>query len=101
MERPLRDQVASALTSSEALIAQQYGFVEKKSCFTNLICFFLDEVTHRLDNHEQMEVCYSDFHRAFNSLNHRLLLLKMRNYNLYPTMLDLIAEFMITIGEEQ
>ena len=93
MERLIRDHIASHLASQGALTAQQHGFVAKKSCFTNLICF-PDEITRRLDNHEQVEVCYLELHKAFDSVNHRLLLLKMRNYNLEPTILDWISEFL-------
>ena len=106
MERLIRDRMASHLASQGALTAQQHGFVAKKSCFTNLTCF-LDEITRRLDNHEQAEVCYLDFHKAFDSVNHRLLLRKMKNYNLDPPVLDWIAEFLagrtfvVAVGGEQ
>ena len=88
MERFIRDRIASHLTSQVALTAQQHEFVAKKSCFTNLICFL-------------------DFHKAFNSVNHRMLLLKMKNYNLDPTVLGWIAEFLadrtfvVSVGGEQ
>ena len=106
MERLILDRIAFYLALQDALTAQQHGFVEKKSCCTNLICF-LDEITRRLDNHEQVEVCYLNFRKAFDSINHRLLPLKMRNYNLDPTVLDWIAEFLadrtfaVSLGGEQ
>ena len=60
-----------------------------------------------LDDHEQVEVRYLDFHKAFDSVNHRLLLLKMRSYKLDTTVLDWIAEFLadrtsvVSVGGEQ
>ena len=106
MEHLIREYMASHLTSSRALAAQQHGLIENKLCFANLICFS-GEITREIDNHEQVEVCYLDFHKAFDSVNHRQLLLKIRNYHLDPTELDWIAEFLshrifvVSVGGEQ
>ena len=53
-----------------------------------------------------MEVYYLDFHKAFDSVNHRLLSSEdEETYNLDPTVLDWIAEFLadrtfvVSVGE--
>jgi ribonuclease P/MRP protein subunit RPP40 len=93
LERIIRDQLANHLASNRLLIASQHGFTKRRSCTTNLLCF-MDEITGRLDKGERVEVCYLDFRKAFDSVNHRLLLRKLRAYMLAPGLLDWIEEFL-------
>ena len=42
----------------------------------------MDDVTNRLDSGMQVEVCYLDFSKAFDSVNHRLLMGKLEAYGI-------------------
>ena len=92
-ERILRDKLVEHLTSNELLSAAQHGFRKRKSCTTNLLCF-LEEITDRLDRGERVEVCYLDFRKAFDLVNHRKLLLKLDNYGVEPRLLRWIRAFL-------
>ena len=87
LERLIRDKIALFLSQHGLLSAQQHGFMKNRSCLTNLLCF-LDEITLRLDNGHQVEVCYLDFKKAFDLVNHRLLLVKLRQYHLSTTIVN-------------
>jgi ribonuclease P/MRP protein subunit RPP40 len=93
LERIISDNVVQHVTTHCLLSAEQHGFVKKRSCLTNLISF-LDDITERLDRGEPVEVCYLDFQKAFDSVNHRLLMLKLRNFMLSETILAWVAEFL-------
>ena len=93
LERVIRDKLVEHLTSNGLLSAAQHGFRKRKSCTTNLLCF-LDEITESLDRGEQVEVCYLDFRKAFDLVNHRLLLLKLETYGVEPGLLRWIRAFL-------
>ncbi|MGL5708552.1 MAG: reverse transcriptase domain-containing protein, partial [Aeromonas sp.] len=71
----------------------QHGFREKRSCLSNLLGF-LELITQRLDNGHPVEVCYLDFRKAFDSVNHRLLEAKLRNFGITGVVLQWISNFL-------
>ena len=93
MERIIRDKIGKHMTSNGILSAKQHGFVKYRSCQTNLI-LFLDEITHRLNLGEDVEVCYMDFRKAFDSVNHRLLLMKLHSFRPHPKTIEWIGSFL-------
>ena len=61
-----------------ALPDSQHGFLPKRSCTTNLACF-LEHCWASLAEGTQTDAIYTDYSSAFTSVNHRLLLLKLRH----------------------
>ena len=93
MERIIRDKVVAHIVRYGLLSNAQHGFRSKRSCLTNLLAF-LDEITDRLDQGDEVEVCYLDFQKAFDSVNHRFLLLKLEALRVHPAVLEWIKEFL-------
>ena len=93
LERIIRKQVCTYLISNKLLAPAQHGFVQRRSCLTNLLAF-LDEVTNRLDNGRTVEVCYLDFQKAFDSVSHRLLDRKMLALGIVGETMDRIRAFL-------
>lgn len=102
-EKAIRNRLARYLTENRLLNANQHGFIKRKSCLSNLICF-LDEISRRLDRGEHVEVCYLDFSKAFDSVNQRLLMAKLERYKVAPVALRWISDFLsersfrVTVG---
>ena len=61
-----------------ALSPCQHGFVPRRSCETNLACL-LKTAWKSIDSVTQCDVIYTDYSRAFQSVNHKLLLYKLNN----------------------
>lgn len=59
------------LEYNKLLASYQHGFRRKRSGFLSKISF-LNKVASRLDKGKRVEICYLDFQKAFNSVNHRL-----------------------------
>ena len=61
-----------------ALPDSQHGFLPRRSCITSLPCF-LEHCWTSLVDGSQTDAIYTDYSSAFTSVNHRLLLLKLRH----------------------
>ena len=71
----------SYLSKYSLLHAEQYGFrsgVSTQDALTNLV----ENVTKKLDTYESVSVLYLDVSKAFDSLNHKVLLFKLQRYGL-------------------
>jgi hypothetical protein len=70
----------------------QHGFVSLRSTITNLVCI-TDYITNALDNNTQVDVIYTDFSKAFDKLNHNILLSKLSAFGFSPSLLYLIKSY--------
>ena len=61
-----------------ALPSNQHGFLSKRSCITNLVCF-LEHCWTSLTGGSQTDALYTDYSSAFTSVSHRLLLHKLHH----------------------
>ena len=72
---------------------EQHGFSRGKSTETNL-ALFTEFIFSSLDKHEQVDAFYSDFSRAFDSVNHALLIRKLYNFGVRGNLLKWIELFL-------
>ena len=93
LERILRRKICAHLTDHNLINSRQHGFLPGRSCLSNLLGF-LDEVADRLDRGESVEVIYMDFKKAFDSVNHRLLIAKLHAYGVAGNICRWIQEFL-------
>ena len=69
---------------------KQHGFLPQKSCTTQLISV-LDTMSQSLNNRNDVDVIYFDFAKAFDSVNHDLILYKLKyKFNIDGLMLKFI-----------
>jgi hypothetical protein len=59
----------------------QHGFLHGRSCVTQLLTT-LHRMGQLLDNNIQTDVIFLDFAKAFNSVDHNILLMKLRMYGI-------------------
>ena len=65
-----------------------------RSCTTQLL-EVMDKWTDILDNGGTLDVIYLDLAKAFDSVPHRRLLLKLQSYGLNGTYLNWISNFLL------
>lgn len=58
------------------LAEQQHGFVPEQSTASNL-CVFNDFCSDAIENKKQLDVIFTDVEKAFDRVNHQLLLRKL------------------------
>ena len=61
-----------------ALPTSQHGFLPRRSCLSNLSCF-VDHCWSSIQSGKQTDAIYTDYSSAFTSVNHTLLLHKLRH----------------------
>lgn len=70
LERILSDKIAGHLWV-KSLMPKKHDFWHKRSCLINFLSI-LDSLTGRMGRKERVEVCFPDWRKVFESVNHRL-----------------------------
>ena len=82
------------LEFNKLISIEQHGFVSSKACVTNLLeC--LDLTSNVLHKHRKLDVLYTDFMKAFDTVSHRKLIHKLRSYGFGCKLINWITAFLI------
>ena len=76
LESIIKDELMKHLTDNKLIKDSQHGFMQGKSCSTNLV-EFLEKVTKTVDGGKPVDVFYLDFAKAFDKVPRERLLLKL------------------------
>jgi Reverse transcriptase (RNA-dependent DNA polymerase) len=75
LESMIRDEMMAHLKKFNLIKESQHGFVQKRSCLTNLL-EFLEHVTNYVDQGYPIDVIYLDFQKAFDKVPHKRLMFR-------------------------
>ena len=67
--------------------------MEGRSCLSNLL-ETLDEITEIIEGGNQVDVIYLDFRKAFDSVLHGKLLIKLEKFVITGNVLKIIEDFL-------
>ena len=73
--------------TNQLFFEQQHGFRPKMSCVTQLL-HVMEQWTKFLDDGNDVDVIYLDFHKAFDQVPHQCLLSKMKAYGISGSVLN-------------
>ena len=76
MEKIVRKAVMAHLQENEIVTSEQHGFISGRSCMTQLL-EAMDTWTEVLDDHGSVDIIYTDFQKAFDSVPHGRLMEKV------------------------
>jgi len=93
LESIIREELLDHLNRHQLIDKNQHGFVNGKSCLTNLL-ETLESVTKSLDNSDDVDVIYLDYQKAFDSVSHAGLLKKLQGYGIKGHVLNWIRNFL-------
>ena len=95
-ERVLRKQMVAHLEENNLLNSKQHGFRSGKSCLTQLLHHF-DDIIESLSNGDDMDAIYLDYAKAFDKVDHKLLLSKLQLYGFHSKIIRWIESFLTNI----
>jgi Reverse transcriptase (RNA-dependent DNA polymerase) len=78
---------------SQHICSPQHGFLNGRSTTTNL-CIYADDLAKNLNDHKQVDSIYTDFSKAFDSVNHVLLLHKLQSFGIVGNMYKLLESYL-------
>ena len=93
-ERMLKQELL--VRTAHLLDKRQHGFLSHKSCTTNMVNF-LDSVVLSVNDLKTVstDVVYFDFSKAFDSVNHDLILSKLKSmYGIDGRLLKIIQNYL-------
>ena len=103
-ERIIKEELLSH--TSQYLDSRQHGFLSNRSCTTNMVGY-CDSLALSLNDNDRSDIVYFDFAKAFDSVNHDLILYKLKHmYNIDGTLLKFITNYLqhrkqrVVIGNE-
>jgi hypothetical protein len=92
-ERVLRNHMVHHLESNNLLSNSQHGFRQKRSCLTQLI-EHVEHIYSCLNKGEEVDVIYLDYAKAFDKVDHNILLAKLKKYGIRGKVHRWIKEFL-------
>ena len=91
-EKLIRDELMTRY--KELLDPRQHGFLPQKSCCTQMV-EYCDSLALSLNQNLRTDVIYLDFSKAFDSVNHDIILSKLKHqYKIDGALLKFIANYL-------
>ena len=93
-ERMIKEEIL--FTTFHLLDERQHGFLSQKSCTTNML-YFSDNVVMSINDCNTMstDVVYFDFSKSFDSVNHDLILHKLKVfYSIDGILLKFLSNYL-------
>ena len=93
LEKVVRKALLNHLFENEILANSQHGFIYGRSCMTQLLQVF-DKLTEMLDQGDNIDVIYMDLAKAFDTVPHQRLLVKLQSYGVRDEVLKWVGNFL-------
>ena len=104
-ESLIRDAIVSHMKDNNLFTNCQHGFRQHRSCVTQLLKV-MEDLTKLVDGNEDIDIIYFDFKKAFDTVPHERLLIKLKYYGISGKIVDWIKDFlsnrkqMVRVGNE-
>ena len=92
-ERVLKTKIMTFIKDNNIIAPEQYGFQPGRSCTTQLIHHF-ENVLNLLEDKCNVDVLYLDMSKAFDKVDHLILLRKLKAVGITGKLLQWIASFL-------
>ena len=92
-ERVMRDKLVNYLEGGCLISNRQHGFRKKHSCLTQLLSH-IEHIYNCLNKNDEVDVIYLDYSKAFDKVDHQILLAKRQRYGIGGRVLQWIKEFL-------
>ncbi|CAH8478195.1 unnamed protein product [Dicrocoelium dendriticum] len=94
LEKIVKKRLLQLLEINSLLTPAQHGFVRGRSCITNLLLTW-HEWLQAVNQRKSVDVVYVDFSKAFDRVNHEILLQKLRECGVGGSLHQWIRDFLV------
>lgn len=94
LESFIRDSIQDFFEKQDLYTTCQHGFRRARSCVSQLL-EVVDDFSSLVDQGQSFDVIYLDFKKAFDSVPHQRLLLKLQAYGITGNILLWIEDFLL------
>lgn len=92
-ERVIRKKLVEFLEMNNLICGKQHGFRSGRSCLTQLLHHF-DDVLESLTKNTDFDSIYLDYAKAFDKVDHTLLIRKLALYGIHSKVIKWIESFL-------
>ena len=93
LESIIVKHITNHLESNRLILDTQHGFRRHRSCLTNLLEFFHDAY-YNIDKNNAVDIVYLDFQKAFDTVPHKKLLIKVKSLGIRGKVAAWIEEWL-------
>ena len=93
IEKTLHKRLVNFLENSKQLCANQFGFRAKKSTIDALVNT-VEKIRKCLDENKKITTVFFDLSKAFDTVDHKILLNKLENYGIRGSALSMISSYL-------
>ena len=98
-ERVIRDKMVKFLEENDILSCDQHGFRKGRSCLSELLAHY-DEIVENANDGKGTDTVYLDFAKAFDKVDHQLLLKKLEAIGIKGKLSNWIKAFLSNRKQE-
>ena len=92
MEKIIRDELY--MKCQNLIGDKQFGFLPNRSCVTQMT-YVIDDITTTINRHNDVDIAYFDFAKAFDSVKHDIILKKLKYlYNIDRLIINFIRAYL-------
>ena len=92
-ESILKDEMMTFMLVNKKISVHQHGFMPGRSCVTQLL-ESMESWVNSLDDKYSTDIVYLDFKKAFDSVPHKRLLIKLRSFGIDGFILEWIENYL-------
>ena len=92
-EREIRKKLVQHLEDNALVTDSQHGFRKTRSCLTQLL-HHVDHILKCLNSGDEVDTIYLDYAKAFDKVDHQILLAKLKKYGITGKAHAWVAEFL-------
>ena len=93
MEAAVRETILTHLKRNSLLLTRQFGFLDGRSTILQLLTF-LDKCVGAISKGSVTDIAYLDFQKAFDTVQHKMLMVKLQAYGISGVILNGINAFL-------
>ena len=94
LESIVRDEIVNHFNQHKLYAECQHGFRNRRSCISQLL-EVIEDMTVFLNDGNSIDIVYLDFRKAFDTVPHKRLLMKLKSYGITGKIYQWIEDFLV------